>query len=77
MKIMVLNDFLYLREMIRYFMMNELMKFWMISEVQGVHIHTKVLKCRNSVYIVGGGGKHPAQDLGRGRGIITKPEQNK
>ena len=53
---MILNDFLYLREMIRYFKMNELIKFWMISEVQGVHIHKKVLKYRRSVYIVGGGG---------------------
>ena len=62
-KAMILNDFLYLREMIRYFKMNELIKFWMISEVQGVHIHTKVSKCRNSVYIEGEGGfKHPAQD---------------
>ena len=38
-KTMIFNDFLYLREMIRYFKMNELIKFWMISEVQGVHIH--------------------------------------
>ena len=60
---MILNDFLYLREMIRYFKMNELIKFWMISEVQGVHIHKKVLKYRRSVYIVGGGGGgNPAQD---------------